>query len=348
LVPAVTTDGANPVLVEVMRGDAVESRHRGAMAIVDADGALVAAWGDVARPVFPRSAVKLLQALPLVESGAADAYRVGEVELALACASHSGEPAHVEAVAAWLARLGLTEADLECGPHPPGDEVAAFVLLRRGAAPGALHNNCSGKHAGFLTTARHLGEPTPGYIRPDHPVQVRVGKAVAEMARIDLAALPTAVDGCGIPTLALPLTALAGAFARVADPADLPEPRRKAVERLRRAVVAQPFFCGGSQRYDTEVIAATGGHVLPKTGAEGVHVAAIPELRIGIALKADDGAKRAAEVMMTTALRALRLLPPAPAVPVRNWAGLKVGEVRAEPIWAADATERLARLAGRT
>src|SRR5579864_5963971 len=169
-------EGEPPVLVEVIRGASVESRHRGVVAIADAAGKIVRSLGDVDRLVYPRSSLKPIQALPLVETGAADGFALGHEELALACASHRGEPMHVERVAAWLAKVGLGAADLECGAHPPRDEPTYHAMLRAGATPSPLHNNCSGKHAGFLTTARWLGEPTRGYIERDHPVQQRIAR----------------------------------------------------------------------------------------------------------------------------------------------------------------------------
>ena len=205
----------NPILVQLTRGGRPESRHRGAVAIADAKGRLVWSAGDVETPVFPRSALKMLQTLPLVESGGADAFGLSPRELALACASHSGEPFHVEAVAAWLQRLGLGENDLACGA-PTGPDGA----LSR------LHNNCSGKHSGFLTVARHLGVETKGYEQPDHPVQRLALGAIAAMAGLDAATMPVAIDGCAAPAAALSLHALATAEARLADPVG--PPRRPA------------------------------------------------------------------------------------------------------------------------
>jgi hypothetical protein len=190
---------ANPFLVDVARGAMVESRHRGRYVVADIDGRIVAAGGDIAAPVFPRSAIKFLQALPLVESGAADAFALGAAELAIACASHGGESRHVETVAAWLARIGLGPGDLECGAHMPSAAAAAEVLIRAGTKPSALHNNCSGKHAGMLATCLHLGEPTRGYIAPEHPQQRRVVAAFEAMLDLDLARLERA----NAPTLRL-------------------------------------------------------------------------------------------------------------------------------------------------
>jgi len=332
---------ANPVLVEVTRGDVVESRHRGAAAVVDAAGATVAAWGDVARAVYPRSAVKPLQAMALVESGAAAAHGVGDEELALACASHNGEPAHVAVAGAWLARLGLGPDDLECGAHSPLCAEAAAALIRAGEAPSPLHNNCSGKHAGMLTLALHMGVPTRGYVRPDHPVQVCIREMLGAMTGVDHGAVPCGVDGCSVPTYAAPLAAIAGAMARFAKPDGLPDARAKAARQLARAMMAHPFMVAGSGRFCTAVIAAGRGGVLVKTGAEGVFAAALPARGLGLAVKIDDGAGRAAEVATAALLRYLGALDdaawaelaPLAAPRIINRAGRETGVIRAAADW---------------
>ena len=203
----------NPILVEVTRGSLVESRHSGAIAIADAQGHLLLGLGDVGRPVFPRSAVKALQAIPLVESGAADAFGLGEDELAVACASHSGDPVHLEAVRSLLAKAGLDESDLACGAHWPVSEAATRELIRAGRRPQAIHNNCSGKHAGMLATAVYLGLDPRGYERPDHPLQVMIARIISETCGVELERARMGIDGCSVPTWALPLGALAQGFA---------------------------------------------------------------------------------------------------------------------------------------
>jgi L-asparaginase II len=338
---------SDPVLVEITRGGWVESRHRGAVAIADASGALVWSAGDVERPVFGRSSLKMLQALPLVESGAADAWGVSPEELALACASHSGEPAHVEAVAAWLARIGCDETCLACGAHAPLNEAAARALLLDGRVPSRLHNNCSGKHTGFLTLARHLGADVAGYERPDHPVQRRVLGAIGEMAGLDVAALPVGVDGCAAPAPALPLRALAAAIARIADPSGLAPARAEAARRLDSAVRAHPFQVAGTGRACTAIIQAAEGAISVKGGAEGVYVAVLSGLGLGIALKIDDGAGRAAETAIAALLVGLGAVPAAaPAIaaladaPVLDTQGRRVG-ARRPSAWLAAAAKAL-------
>jgi L-asparaginase II len=324
-----------PVLVEVTRGAAVESRHRGSAAVVDTAGRVALAWGDIAAPVYARSALKPLQALPLVETGAADAFGLGARELALACASHHGEPAHVDTVAAWLARLGLGVQDLECGAHPPLDPAAAKALIEHGIAPSALHNNCSGKHAGFLTAARHLGEPTRGYIAAEHPAQQRVLAVVEAMTGCDLSQAPRGIDGCGIPVIGMPLAGLARAMARMGDPRDLPPARAAAATRLLDAMAAEPLMVSGTTGFATALLRVAGDRVRAKPGAEGVYAAALPTLGLGLALKIEDGAGRAAEVALAAILTRLGVLDAAARAalagraepPVRNVAGRIVGAI---------------------
>jgi L-asparaginase II len=332
---------ANPVLIQLTRGDMVESDHRGAAAVVDGEGRIVAAWGDIGRPVYPRSAIKPVQALALIETGAADAFAVGPAEIALACASHNGERTHVEAVAAWLGRMGLDESDLECGAHMPLGAAAGAGLLRAGAPFGRLHNNCSGKHAAMLATARHMGEPTAGYIQPDHPVQRRIRALQAEMGGVDLDDAPMGTDGCGIPTLGMSLAALARAMACLASPDGLALARAEASRRVVAAMTAHPHMVAGRERFCTRVMAAGGGGVVVKTGAEGVYTAALPGAGIGIALKIDDGATRAAEATIAALLprfgalddRARAVLADYSHVVRRNWGGTETGVLRPAEGW---------------
>ncbi|MEM7223510.1 MAG: asparaginase [Pseudomonadota bacterium] len=326
---AVKAAAANPLLVEVQRGDMVESRHRAAYAVVNSDGKVMLQSGDIERPIYPRSAIKPLQALALVETGAAEAFGLGDAEIALACASHIGEACHTETVAAWLARIGCTPADLECGPHLPYDEAAMVALLRAGGDAGAIHNNCSGKHSGFLTVARHLGVPTKGYINYNHPVQQRVLGILESMTGLDLGNAPRAIDGCSIPTIGVPLGNVALAMARLANPSDQPEHRRAAALRIRKAMAAQPVMVAGTGHFCTRVLQVTGERAAVKAGAEGVYSAAIPELGLGIALKVDDGAARAAEVLLARLLVRLKVLSDADFArlnePLLNRAGRVVG-----------------------
>ncbi len=328
--------GDSPVLVEVTRGGMVESRHRGAFVVADAEGKVLLHAGEPERLVYPRSAIKPLQALALVESGAADAFGCTPAEISLACASHDGEPLHSEAVKAWLDRLGMTPADLECGSHLPYNEAAAHALIREGRAPGPEHNNCSGKHSGFLAVAQQLGVPHQGYIDFSHPVQQTLLGILESLCGLDLRDAPRGIDGCGIPQYGTPLGNLALAMARFADPADQPERRQQACRRVREAIAAEPAMIAGERRFCTKVIRATKGRALVKTGAEGVFCAAIPELGLGVALKIDDGAGRAAEVALGALLGRLGIVDAALAETLQpilrpsilNRAGRSVGEIR--------------------
>ncbi|HXW23243.1 MAG TPA: asparaginase [Xanthobacteraceae bacterium] len=326
---------ANPVLVEVSRGPLVESRHRGAVCVVDADGATVLALGDGAQPVFPRSAVKALQALPLVETGAAERYALDDEELAIACGSHGGEPAHVAAVERMLARAGLDATALACGAHAPSDHPSADALVRSGSAPSALHNNCSGKHAGFLCVACHLGLDHRGYATPSHPVQRAVKAAIEQLAGVGLAEDRCGVDGCSIPTWAVPLTNLAQAFARFGTGHGLEPTRAWAAARLRAACARKPYFVAATGRFATVAMERLRERAFVKSGAEGVFCGALPERGLGIAIKCDDGAGRAAEAVMAALI--IRLLPLDAsegamldqfARPIlRNWNGIEVGRL---------------------
>lgn len=327
---------ANPLLVEVTRGTMVESGHRAAVALVDVNGGVVLSAGDIDRPVYARSAIKSLQAIALVETGAAEAYDVSAAELAMACASHSGEQRHAETAEAWLKRIGCSVDDLECGPQLPSHESSMIALLAAGNLPTAAHNNCSGKHSGFLTLARHLGVPTKNYVKFEHPVQQRILGVLEGMTGLDLGSAPRGIDGCSIPVIGMPLGNIALAMARLGVPDDQPEPRQAACARIRAAVAEEPFMVAGSGRFDTLVMEQTGAKALIKTGAEGVYCGSFPELGLGAAIKVEDGAGRAAEILMGRLLRHLDILSEEAAAalggvlraPLHNRAGLTVGEVR--------------------
>jgi L-asparaginase II len=326
---------SNPILVEVLRGALVESRHTGAVAVVDTGGKSVLSLGDVETPIYPRSAVKALQALPLVESGAADLYGLGPEELALACASHSGEPGHVATATRMLSAAGLDPSALKCGAHWPIHQPSAQALARGGGMAGAVHNNCSGKHAGFLCVACATGADRAHYTEPSHPVQRLVRHTIESLTGVPLAQDDCAIDGCSAPTWALPLVSLARGFARFGTGVGLTPDRASAAARLRDACAAHPWHVAGTGRFCTQVMERFGTRIFVKTGAEGVYCAALPEQGLGIAAKCDDGAGRAAEVMMAaTLLRMARSitdfggLEPLARVTLRNWNGIAVGAVR--------------------
>ena len=324
----------NPVLVEVVRGAAIESRHRGAVAIYDTEGAEYLAIGDVANPIFPRSAVKPFQALLLVESGAADDYGLTDQELAIACASHGGEVEHVAAVESFLARAGLDGTALECGAHWPLHQASGRALARDHKAPKALHNNCSGKHAAMLCVACKLGIDHHHYIGAEHPVQREVRATLEGM--FDLSLDTYGIDGCSLPTYAVPLSNLARAFARFGTGRHLGAQRYAAARRLMTCCGEHPFYLGGTDRFCTAALGGLRNRAFVKIGAEGVIGGVVPELGLGIAVKCDDGGQRAAEVVMAALI--MRLLPlsaeegaflePRVRPPMKNWNGLVVGQLR--------------------
>ena len=327
---------ADPALVEVLRGDLVESVHRGAVAVFDAHGKAVLQLGDIDRPVFPRSAVKVMQALPLIETGAADRYGLNGEELALACASHLGEPGHVATAISILQKAGCGEQALECGVHWPTSQEATIGLARSGAKPSQLHNNCSGKHSGFLTVCRHCNIDHRGYATAGHPFQEMVRGVMEQVTQATHGDANRGTDGCSIPTYAIPLKNLALGFAKLATGQGLDNGRAEAASRLIQACTANPFFVAGTRQADTMLMELGAGRVFTKGGAEGVHCAAIPELGVGIALKCDDGAGRAAEIAMTAVLAKLfsgdealsAALSELAHRKLSNWRGLQVASLR--------------------
>jgi L-asparaginase II len=323
----------NPILIEVTRGPLVESWHRGAIAVAAPSGALALQLGDIERPVYPRSAIKALQALPLLETGAADRFGFGAPEIALACGSHAGTEKHAGLAAAMLVRAGLGTDDLHCGAHPPLGAAAAAALIAEGSEPTQLHNNCSGKHAGMLATAVHMREPTAGYWEAHHPVQQRIHRVLAEIAGVPLGADVQGVDGCSVPNWAMPLSVLARTFARLGTGAGMGEERRSALRRILAACWENPELVAGRGRADTVVMRALPRQVFMKTGAEGVYCGAFPELGLGFALKIDDGGKRAAA---GTAMALVERFYPAarglmPLGAIKTWWGVEVGAIRSAP-----------------
>lgn len=296
---------ANPVLVELTRGNWVENRHRGAFIVVDAAGRVIASAGDTSRPVFPRSAVKSMQALAMVTSGAIDKFGLRDEELALACASHQGEDVHVSGVTGFLSHVGLDQSALECGAHAPTNAIAREALRASGLAPSPLHNNCSGKHSGMLSVALALGVPTEGYVEREHPVQVQVRRAIETVIGATLSVDHCGRDGCSIPTWAAPIAAWAQGFARMATGEGLPADLASAATRIFDAATRHPRLVSGTGQLDTLVMEAFGGRVMQKGGAEGVQCGAIRDKGWGYALKCDDGNMAASHVMVANLLLAL-------------------------------------------
>jgi len=326
---------ANPVLVEVTRGGRVECIHRGAYALVDAEGAVVHSVGDIETPIFPRSAVKPFQTVPAVVSGAAAACGFGDEALALACASHNGEPEHAAVARQMLEGAGLTEADLECGAHPSISAKVAQEMAASGIKPRPLTHTCSGKHAAMLALAKHIGAPTKGYVAPDHPVQREMARVLAAFSDFDTANAEPGVDGCSVPTWAIPLRPLALACARFAAGEGIEPALGEAAKTIYDAAIGHPFYVAGTGRFGTDSMAALGGRALVKFGAEGVYLAMMREKRLGFAMKIDDGAKRAAKAVCAAVLA--RLFEGEPGAeyfaeransPVVSVLGEAVGEIR--------------------
>ncbi len=317
-------------LVEVWRGDLLECLHQGHAVVCDDTGQIVEAWGDPTALIYPRSSCKMVQALPLLESGAGA--HLSDEQLALACASHNGAAIHTDRVKAWLGDLGLTDDDFRCGPQMPNDKDARYGLIRAFEEPCQVHNNCSGKHAGFLTLSKHLGAG-PDYELIDHPVQQACKAAFEEVTQETSPMF--GIDGCSAPNHACTLHGLARAMAFFASAHDRSDARSQAAVRLTRAMGAFPELVAGETRACTELMRAMDGKVAIKTGAEGVFIAIIPEKRLGIALKIADGATRASECAIAAILVRLGVLDAAyPATvarmqpPIHNRRDIVTGQIR--------------------
>jgi len=312
---------------EIWRGEFLESVHSGHAVICDEAGQIVEAWGDADGVILPRSSSKMIQALPLITSGAADAAGLTTRQLALACASHQGAAIHTDPVGTWLDTLELSDDAFRCGPQQPADRDAREGLIRAFETPCQIHNNCSGKHAGFLTLARHL-KAGPEYVDPDHPVQRACLDAFEDATGETSAGY--GIDGCSAPNHACTLHAMARAMARFAA-----APDGSPHARLHEAMRLHPELVAGETRACTELMRAMDGKVALKTGAEGFFVAILPEQKLGIALKAACGTTRAAECAIAALLVKLGVLDPNhPATlkrmnaPITNWRGIRTGTLK--------------------
>jgi L-asparaginase II len=327
--------------VAARRGGRVESVHNVAVCAADVDGTLVLKVGTIDTPVFLRSSAKPFIAAAAVRAGVLERFGFGDRELAVMCASHNGEPAHVELVASMLERIGASVDDLACGAHAPAYEPAAAALAAGGERPTQLHNNCSGKHAGILALAKVLGAPFAGYTEPEHPAQQTILALCGRVSDDVFDADALAVDGCGIPVYATTLRKAAISFARLATLRGLDDDDATALALVSSAMATEPWYVAGTARFDTDLIRATGGRVVGKAGAEGVHCDALLDGGLGVALKVIDGTRRAAAPATLAVLDALHALEPAAReamrphamVPVKNVAGRVVGEVAALEEW---------------
>ncbi|WII73744.1 asparaginase [Bdellovibrio sp. 22V] len=324
-----------PLVVEVLRGPVVESLHQVMAVVVNELGHVKEYWGHPQFLTMPRSAIKMLQALPLIESGAAEKFGLDDKHIALACASHRGEKDHLAALSQWLEKVGIKESQYVCAPHLPYDEASALDMNRRGVKPTALCNNCAGKHAAIITTCLHLGEDPAGYEKYEHNAQKRLRKVLSETMKVDHSKVPHGIDGCGIPTYAVPLQAMAAGMSTFINSKEAPA-RKAAAERILRAVRSYPFYISGSDNFATAVIEKTQGRAIIKGGAEGVFCGVLPEKKVAFAIKASDGAGRAAQVAAATLLLQLGGLTEAEfkslakytQPSVTNWKGDVVGQMR--------------------
>jgi L-asparaginase II len=333
-------------LVETTRGGIVESIHFGALVAVDRSNRILASAGDPATVAFLRSSAKPFQALPFLESGGVEAFGLSDDEIALICASHSGSEQHISTLRRLQEKVGISEADLQCGVHSPYDPPTAEALLLHGEKPSPLHHNCSGKHTGMLAFARMNGWTTANYLDPSHPVQQRILAAFAEMCSLELDRIVLGTDGCSAPNFAVPLRNAALAYARLCDPSDLQPARQSACRTIVKAMWSNPEMVSGTGGFDTELMRACRGRILSKGGAEGYQALGIPPdtlepgtLGLGIALKiADgDGSRRARSTVSMNVLERLNLLRKSdlnelavwePVTPILNQSGTRVGVIR--------------------
>ncbi len=331
---------ANPILIDVYRGDTLESCHRGAVVAVDASGEVVFSLGDIDALVFPRSALKPLQAIPLIESGAAERFSLSDREIALGCASHNAESAHRNVLAAWMDRVALNPQMLECGESLPFHTATAHQWLREGGEPSRLLHNCSGKHTAMMTLAQHLGVSVTGYADYSHPTQQAWMAVLSELADTDAAALPWDRDGCGLPALALPLRLFAQVLSGFCNSAKQPPPRKQAMSRILDAMHTHPDMVAGVGRCCTAAMKVHDDLVV-KTGAEGVFAAIAPGAGMAVALKIDDGATRAADAALGAVLLKLGVLSSAQYESLRPWfaphiinsQSLVVGKLAPSSVW---------------
>lgn len=339
------------IVVEQTRGPLVENLFRGDAAVVDATGKLLFKVGDPGKATYWRSSAKPIQAMPIVLSGAADAFGFGPQHLAQFSASHNGEPRHTDTVLDAMRLAGLSPDLLQCGPHLPYDRETAEAMTAVGEEPGRIHNNCSGKHTGMLALAQHLGLPLDDYLEPESELQRLIRANVADVVGLREDQIAIGVDGCGVPVFGLPVHNMAYAFARLADPAYMPAGKEEAGRRFRDAMRQHPYLVAGKKRICTELMTLPGARLVAKSGAEGVYcvgvlaetAAASPVLRelgvtgaIGIAVKAEDGHKDVRHLVLIEVMRQLGLLTEEDlaavaryqSIPVKNWAGRLVGEMR--------------------
>ena len=316
-------------VVEIVRGDVIESSHRVHVAVYHADQGLIASAGNPAHYSFVRSAIKMFQVLPFVEAGGIDHFGFTAEELALCTASHGGEPFHVAAARSILSKARVSESALACGPHLPLHEPTAHAMIAAGDKPGRLHNNCSGKHAGMIACCVQQQWVTNGYHRPAHPLQQRIRSTLTRWMRINDDDIEQGVDGCGLPTFALALDAVAEGCARFAS---IATQDGSAPALIFRAMAGRPEFVAGTDRLDTDLMRIANGRLFAKVGAEGFYCAGVPSMKLGIALKAEDGARRAAEPALLAVLRQMDVLTSAELDRMRKYSAPEILNTRQEVV----------------
>jgi L-asparaginase II len=326
----------NPVLVEVMRGGTLESFHRGVICVVNREGKVIFSRGDIEQVCFPRSALKYFQHFPLLESGAVENFGFTMEELALMCGSHNGEKAHVELVESILKKAGLDRSQLRCGPQYPALKDDVVKLHKADQPPHDIHNNCSGKHAGFLAACIYSGYSTDDYLDPAHPLQQQIMQVAGEMYEYPKAKMTVAIDGCSAPIFSIPVLNQALGYKNLVHPVQFSEKRRKACKMIEEAVSSYPFMVAGTHRYCTDMMQVCGERIIGKTGAEGVYCLSLRKEGIGCCIKIDDGkmlpqynvAQKFIEATGIYREDELRSLRHYLAEPIRNYNKMETGEIR--------------------
>ena len=325
----------NPLKVQVIRGQQIESSHNVHVMVCDSNENTIYSQGTLNQKIYPRSAIKALQALALFTTGAYKKFSLTPSEITLACASHSGQTEHVEVIRHWLLKLGLSTENLECGGHWPTNQNAAHELIKKNNSYSAIHNNCSGKHTGFLADALALEVDTKNYIQLQHPVQKEVKKLIENFCSYQIDNNSIAIDGCSIPTYFMPLKSLALGMARFADIDNSQTELSTAKQIIFNSIQQNPFYLAGQDRYCTLMTTELGENGFVKIGAEGVIMASLPKNKLGIVIKSEDGASRSTELAMTWVLKQLNILSENTfnkfsEVPVENWNRIRTGQIKVE------------------
>lgn len=292
-----------PIMLYDRRGGEIENRHAAHAVVMNTDEEVIESWGDIDQMICPRSSIKLIQALPLVESGAFEQFNLSDADLVLACASHNGEDTHVTPVIDWINRLGLEESNLECGGHWPSHQSTAHDLVRAKGGFTQYHNNCSGKHAGMITVCKHMGWPITGYVSPDHPLQQMIKQTLSDLSDTPMNQIKTVIDGCSAPNYFLPLKNIARAFARFLSGHGLSDSRAAAAQKIITAIQKHPYLIGGQDRFCTELAQSSKGRVIGKIGAMGNYIVLAPQDNMVIYAKIETGSRESVETLIATMLK---------------------------------------------